>query len=312
MAWSNRGLPLHTGVLPPFLYGKGLHNHWVINEAMSSELRFIFDASWTITSFYVKDLDQWSEQLVEGSNLSIIKDRSWENVGNSHLGALYGSLYFHGFNYSNLGKHFKCAGQNLFINTSESIACSFEPQSSQRSWKRRILHPRREKKTMECIHAITSLGRNMSCSVKHQSDLSRPLYLPFSLENLLSVIADKNKTIILAVAGYSYKDMLMSWVCRLRSLLITNFVVCALDHDVYQFSILQVNLICCCLLLLTFTIFFSSLWICFTVQWMTCFNNLLLNVFYIFCRACLFLRILWLRVTSALTTVTLEQTAFRG
>lgn len=239
MAWNNRGLPLHTGVLPPFLYGKGLHNHWVINEALSSELRFIFDASWTITSFYLKDLDQWSDRLVEGYNFSNIKNRSWENVGNSHLGALYGSLYFLGVNYSNLVKHFKCDGQNLFVNTAESISYSFEHQSSLRLWKRRILHPRREKKTMECIHAITSLERNMDCSVKHQLDFSSPLYLPFSLESLLSVIADKNKTIVLAVAGYSYKDMLMSWVCRLRSLLITNFVVCALDHDVYQFSLLQ-------------------------------------------------------------------------
>lgn len=257
MAWSNGGLPLHTGVLPPFLYGKGLHDHWVINEAVSSELRFIFDASWTITSFLVKDLNQWSEQLVDGYNFSIIKNRSWEMVGNSHLGALYGSVYFHGLNYSNLVKHFKCAGQNLFINTAESIAYSFEHQSSLRLWKRRILYPRREKKIMECIHAITSLGRNMACSVKHQLDSSSSLYLPFSLESLLSVIADENKTIILAVAGYSYKDMLMSWVCRLRSLLITNFVVCALDRDVYQFSVLQVNLLCCCLLLLVFTIFFS-------------------------------------------------------
>ncbi|RVX04307.1 Beta-arabinofuranosyltransferase RAY1 [Vitis vinifera] len=239
MAWNNRGLPLHTGVLPPFLYGKGLHNHWVINEALSSELRFIFDASWTITSFYLKDLDHWSDWLVEGYNFSNIKNRSWENVGNSHLGALYGSLYFLGVNYSNLVKHFKCDGQNLFVNTAESISYSFEHQSSLRLWKRRILHPRREKKTMECIHAITSLERNMDCSMKHQLDFSSPLYLPFSLESLLSVIADKNKTIVLAVAGYSYKDMLMSWVCRLRSLLITNFVVCALDHDVYQFSILQ-------------------------------------------------------------------------
>ncbi|CAK9171981.1 unnamed protein product [Ilex paraguariensis] len=27
MAWNNGDHPLHTGVLPPFLHGKGLHNH---------------------------------------------------------------------------------------------------------------------------------------------------------------------------------------------------------------------------------------------------------------------------------------------
>lgn len=242
MAWNNGGLPLHTGVLPPFLYGKGLHNHWIINEVMSSELRFIFDASWTITSFYLKEPDQLPVKLVEGSKFPNIKNRSWENVANSHLGALYGSLYFHGVNYSNFVKHLKCDGQHLFANIVENISYSFLHRSSLRLWERWILHPGREKKTMKCIHAIASLQRNMDCSVKHQSDSSTPLYLPFSLESLLPVIADKNKTIVLAVAGYSYKDMLMSWVCRLRSLLITNFVVCALDQDVYQFSILQVSL----------------------------------------------------------------------
>ncbi|KAJ6313433.1 hypothetical protein OIU77_014856 [Salix suchowensis] len=95
MAWNNRNLPLHNGVLPPFL----------------------------------------SEQPGRGSSVLEIDNRSWEDSGNSHL--------------------------------------------------------------------------------------------------------DKNKTVVLAVAGYSYKDMLMSWVCRLRLLQVTNFIICALDHETYQFSVLQ-------------------------------------------------------------------------
>jgi hypothetical protein len=49
MAWNNRNLPLHNGVLPPFLYGKGFHIHWIINEAVFSEFRLVFDASRTIS-----------------------------------------------------------------------------------------------------------------------------------------------------------------------------------------------------------------------------------------------------------------------
>ncbi|KAK3223418.1 hypothetical protein Dsin_010443, partial [Dipteronia sinensis] len=47
MAWNRGELPLHTEVLPPFLYGKGIHDPWVISEALSYEFRFVFDASWT-------------------------------------------------------------------------------------------------------------------------------------------------------------------------------------------------------------------------------------------------------------------------
>ncbi|OMO80051.1 Reticulon [Corchorus olitorius] len=53
------------------------------------------------------------------------------------------------------------------------------------------------------------------------------------------VDSDKNRTVVLTVAGYSYKDMLMSWVCRLRHLRITNFLVCALDDETFQFSVMQ-------------------------------------------------------------------------
>lgn len=69
--------------------------------------------------------------------------------------------------------------------------------------------------------------------------MSNPLTFPFSLESLLQITADKDKSIVLAVAGNNYRDMLMNWVCRLRHLAVTNFIVCALDPDIYNFSILQ-------------------------------------------------------------------------
>ncbi|KAK3135097.1 hypothetical protein QOZ80_5BG0414520 [Eleusine coracana subsp. coracana] len=45
MAWNNPGNPLHAGVLPCFLYGRGVHNSWLAYEVLSSEMRLVFDAS---------------------------------------------------------------------------------------------------------------------------------------------------------------------------------------------------------------------------------------------------------------------------
>ncbi|KAI3968466.1 hypothetical protein MKX01_007776, partial [Papaver californicum] len=101
------------------------------------------------------------------------------------------------------------------------------------------MRSRREKKRMDCVEVSRSLDRNMDCSFKEQFKLSKPLLPPFSLESLLPITADKDKTIILAIAGSSYRDMLLSWVCRLRRLKITNCLVCALDREMYQFSISQ-------------------------------------------------------------------------
>ncbi|XP_043703966.1 uncharacterized protein LOC122654062 [Telopea speciosissima] len=240
MAWNAGEQPLHSGVLPPFLYGKGLHYQWVINEALSSDFRFVFDASEAISSFYPANLGNWPNKFPRGFSVADIQDRSWEYSVNSYLGRRYGSLYFHGANFSkNLVKVVKCDRHYLFIDTIENVVYPFDEHNSLSLRKGRISRSRREKKCTECVECSKPPDRIMDCSFMEQLKLSTPLILPFSLESLLSVIADKDKTVVLAVAGNSYRDMLMSWVCRLRQLLITNFVVCALDQETYQFSILQ-------------------------------------------------------------------------
>ncbi|KAJ0725821.1 putative beta-arabinofuranosyltransferase RAY1 [Helianthus annuus] len=89
---------------------KDFHNIGVINEALSSNFRFVFDASSTISSFFVNNLDL--DPTTEA--------RKWENVGNSHLEALYGSLYYHEARYSNMIKLFKCNGHYYFGSTTEN------------------------------------------------------------------------------------------------------------------------------------------------------------------------------------------------
>jgi hypothetical protein len=114
--------------------------------------------------------------------------------------------------------------------------------------KKNIVYPIRHRggvnllkeNALHCIDHQKSVTRMLDCSVKDQMKIPASLELPFSLESLLSITADRNKTIVLTVSGYSYKDMLMSWVCRLRKLSIENFIVYALDQETYQFSILQV------------------------------------------------------------------------
>ncbi|CAN1312979.1 Beta-arabinofuranosyltransferase RAY1 [Linum perenne] len=190
MAWNGGNMPLHNGVLPPFLFGRGIHNHWLINEAIASEFRLVFDASSTISGAFLKEPD-------------MAENRSWEAIGNSLLGSSYGSLLFHEANYSTTVLA-KLDDQYLFLEDAK-------------------------------------LGKGMSsCSVKNElRNLQQPLEFRAPIESLLSLAADETRTVVLAVAGYSYKDMLMSWVCRLRRLKVTNFVICALDHETFEFSVLQ-------------------------------------------------------------------------
>jgi hypothetical protein len=69
---------------------------------------------------------------------------------------------------------------------------------------------------------------------------SSELWVPFSLEALVARMASPDKVVVLSVVGNSYRDLLMSWVCGLHHLNISNFVVFALDDELYQFAVLQV------------------------------------------------------------------------
>lgn len=228
IAWNNKESPLHTAILPPFLYAKGIHNQWVMDEALSSEQRFVVESSLTISSFYMDNPDNLGNLKNEETN--------WEINGNSLLGAIYGSSFFHKPNFSSVARVMKCGRRYLLISERDSLVGKAE------SFQRRMLHSLRKKEALACAQNIRSSDRSKIWSLKKkQLKPSRELDLPFSVESLLSMNADRNKTIVLAVAGFSYKDMLMSWSCRLRRLNISNFVVCALDRETYEFSILQVT-----------------------------------------------------------------------
>ncbi|XP_073131204.1 beta-arabinofuranosyltransferase RAY1 isoform X2 [Henckelia pumila] len=229
IAWNNVDLPLHKGILPPFLYGKGLHNRWIITEALNSDFRLVIEASLTISSFYLNNLHQ--EKYMANT--------SWELSGNSLLGRLYGSFSFRKAKYSSLFMLFEYGGRYLFVNKNQNIAYMLGYKRSLNLWKKGVSVSPMEEEIQSCLDSIESLAEIEGRLVNEQSRLWTSITMPLSLENLLSVRADQNKTIVLGVAGYSYKDMLMSWVCRLRHLRLSNFLVCALDSEIYEFSILQ-------------------------------------------------------------------------
>lgn len=241
MAWNNKDMPLHNGVLPPFIYGKGVHNSWLIHEAMSSEFRFVVDASWTITSFHLSSNDNhdYNSTFVNSTALDI-ENRNWEKIGNLHLGAHYGSFFFTEANYSNLIKLLICDNQYIMVDTMKNIVYPIGHLGAMNLMKEKVFPSWLKKNPLHCTAHMISTTKMLDCYLKDQMKIPDSLKLPFSLESLLSITADKNKTVVLSVAGYNYKDMLMSWVCRLRKLSIENFIVCSLDQETYQFSILQV------------------------------------------------------------------------
>lgn len=111
----------------------------------------------------------------------------------------------------------------------------------------------------DSIMSSSSLARPASKSIHWRSsrtnrknrgrkDHHTPFNLPpkgfeeaieFSLPLTITSITDKvvqNGTIILTAVNYGYREMLMNWVCNMRQLQITNYLVASLDEHVYKFA----------------------------------------------------------------------------
>jgi hypothetical protein len=62
--------------------------------------------------------------------------------------------------------------------------------------------------------------------------------LPIDLPGLLSYLAIDN-TIIVTAGTYQYKDILLPFICNLKKLRVTNYIIFAMDNDLYEYLLLR-------------------------------------------------------------------------
>ncbi|KAK1699116.1 hypothetical protein QYE76_015813 [Lolium multiflorum] len=226
MAWNNPRNPLLGGVLPSFLYGRGEHSWWLIHEVLSSEMRLVLDASSLVLGLHPEDFSAKRGSSDSGRLL----DGSWEYGVNRHLAAVYGS-----YCYRSLRRHHSPMLYEVVKHSEDYMLSKVEEPTFPNFviGKEHIVHA--EGDSLRKKENICLPGHLLNYSSENPDAAG----VPYSLGMLLQFVADQNRSVVLGVAGASYRDMLMSWVCRLRHLGVTNFVVCALDQETYEFSILQ-------------------------------------------------------------------------
>lgn len=227
MAWNNPGNPLHAGVLPSFLYGRGVHNSWFTHEVLASEMRLVFDASSLVFGLHPDGFTLGNDMRPSNSNRLPVG--SWEYTANRHLAAVYGSYCYQLPRRDSTSMLYKVAkySRDYMLSKVDEL-----------TWSNSVTG--KENKVLGDESNLRSKKHICLPGQDHSYTFSKLIDLPYSLSMLLEHAADENRSVVLGVAGESYRDMLMSWVCRLRHLGITNFVVCALDHETYEFSVLQV------------------------------------------------------------------------
>ncbi|CAM6007217.1 unnamed protein product [Sphagnum balticum] len=228
-AWNTGEVPLHVGVMPPFVYGSGQHNEWLLTEALTFKLRTVVDASY---SFSLLSPEHLPGQLQNGGGMA---GRPWESSGNTLLALQYGSQYLRPLNASSISLQLLSCQDSLrkafcFYNTTDVIeACSQNTKQAHKSGS----------KTDAIASESEAAGHCGPLTLRKDAFKSSELWVPFSLEALVARMASPDKVVVLSVVGNSYRDLLMSWVCGLHHLNISNFVVFALDDELYQFAVLQ-------------------------------------------------------------------------
>lgn len=68
-AWNTGEVPLHAGVVPPFVYGSGRHSEWLLTEALASKFRTVVDGSSVVTLISPQDV---SSRVYTGTCFSLM------------------------------------------------------------------------------------------------------------------------------------------------------------------------------------------------------------------------------------------------
>lgn len=85
-----------------------------------------------------------------------------------------------------------------------------------------------------CGSVSPDSARNYALDETLDDSYKRTPGIPHTLSHLLSIVAE-NRSVIMTAATYAYREFVMSFICNLRELHITNFVIAALDKEMYKY-----------------------------------------------------------------------------
>jgi hypothetical protein len=264
--WNNvrredgRPLPLHSGVLPPFTYGRGVYDNWLNHEIESTKLRDFVDISLVVLTVHVDhdykhigdgDASPNPPSKAKGRRLSDLpvnywskhKKTSWELFANSALSFTHGSYVIQkGTSLHATTQLLRCEEatlQNMCLTKRVRPAnCTCEYSSSVlRSDKDPALA--KDGRTLTCGSLSPTVAADFVVSGVADPDKPPLVGLPHTLEELLPRVADADDTLVLTGFTGSSLDMLMSFVCTLRKLGVRNVLIAAFDETAYKGAFLQ-------------------------------------------------------------------------
>jgi len=250
-AWNTDGPRLFDPIMPHFIFGRGKYDNWLTHETIAAGRRQVVDVSETCLTVHIRHDYHLVTGGAGGDDISGTGRRlsgAFWSEGKKSKFELFINIYLslHTGTYTNQ------MGNVLFAPWKLSLC--LEPMGM-------CLLKRKRPGICNCEYSsfvgntqtdpvVKNGSRVIRCgmiSVETKDNFVIPVLPPdgtteapaFGLPLTMRSVIDRvviNNTIILSALNFGYREIMMNWVCNMRHLGITNFVIAALDADLYKFA----------------------------------------------------------------------------
>lgn len=254
-AWNPLGPRLFDPVMPHFIFGRGKYDNWLTHETIAAGRRAVIDASEAVLSIHIRHdyklVEQRDQETVMKGRRQLLSQGTFWSENKKSKFELFINIYLS----LNVGTYKNQYGSIIFAPW--RLACCLEPRGL--CFLRRV-----RPGVCNCEYApfsaatqtdevVVNGSRIIRCGAVSREEAKEyeiPVTITagentqgtFGMPLTLSSIAERivvDGTVIITALNYGYRDMMMNWVCNMRRLRVTNFVIAALDTDLYRFAFVR-------------------------------------------------------------------------
>ncbi|EDQ92757.1 uncharacterized protein MONBRDRAFT_4746 [Monosiga brevicollis MX1] len=247
---------LHTagGLLTPrydvtHMTGKSKFDNWFVHEVIQAGYRDVVDTTESVVAVHVQHDYTSASGVVQrntggGTFWMKSKTSDWMIFHNAHLALTYGSYRNQdGTTLHAPWKLVSCMepGGMCLLKRLRPGLCPCEHNAFALNTQNdpeivEVFENDRKKNLVKCASISIDKREKFDIPVKTEEGHPPAYGLPFTLRDLLPVVARDNHVLVTG-ASYAYRDVVMNFVCQLRKLgIYDQLVIAAFDEDMYRFG----------------------------------------------------------------------------
>lgn len=255
-AWNPNGPKLFDPIMPHFIFGRGKYDNWLTHETIVANRRAVIDASEAVMSIHIRHgynrVSQNRDRTFSSSSRKLLssqpvmfwsenKKSKFELFNNIYLSFSvgsyqnqYGSILFAPWK---LARCLEPAGTCLIHRLRPGVCnCEYAPACVSTQTDEVLINGSR---VIRCGAVSREDQEDYKIPVKIELDDVEPSFgMPLTQVSVAERVAIDN-TVIITALNYGYRNVMMNWVCNMRRLGITNFIIAALDEDLYRFAFVR-------------------------------------------------------------------------